>query len=1116
MTAAVHVLCGPAGAGKTRRLIERFLEVAQSEPGAALWLGSTRRNIEALRQQLLLPGDACLAPQIFTLSDFVAEVIQHNDSAARPLSEVQRRLLTEDVVADLHARGELAHFHRVIDTRGFADGIFALIAELKRREVRPEQLEAAAAGAKDRQCARIYAEYQRRLQRHHLHDLEGRFWHARDLLSRGPCPPFETVRAVFVDGFSDFTPTQHDLLTALCQWVEELWIALPDEAGSERAELFAQPRETLRRLLRLRPHIDYLFVGRIGNPSEEPDGLVIRPTGLDGLAIRPTGPDGLPIRPTGLAHVERQLFRPPQRVAPAECAEGLFLIEAPGVVGEVRLVARQIKSLLLEGQRAEHILVTMRDVLPYADLVREVFDEYGIPLDVEGAEPLIRNPVVATLLRALRLPDDEWPFAAVTALLRSDYFRPDWTESHGRPNLAQHAEVLLRLLGEPRHRDAYLEAVRRWAESPPPGLEDEEAEESRRRRKHELAQSCRPFLERFFHTWDRLPVKAGLVEHIDGLRRLADDLGIVRAAVERPRDAAAWQRFSDELECWRRLDEALHGPERLLDRREFYRRLLALAGQAGLARTPRGPGRVRVLSAELVRGLEAPYLFVLGLGERSFPRLTAPEPIFDEAERQALRQAGLDLAGAGDRLPDEMLLFYQVVTRARRRLVLSYPAVDERGQALLPSSFLAALLDCFRPGAIPVERRSMLLERYDQDVPLSPAEYRVQLAVRSDRIHAFGAEPDRMNAVTTNTLPAELAANLAAAAELARQRCRTTEHNPYDGLFRDTAVIGEVAALFGPEKVFSPTALEDYVACPFRFFLRHVLRLEPLEEPREEIEVTRRGQAFHRALSRLHGQLRAEGTHQPTEAVDDLLLDQLQQAVEEYAARASSPASRQLWRLEGQRLMRVARRYRGHWEKFREPWLSLEVAPRPAFFEIDFGLPPREGQAPAGPLIIRADGIEVRVSGRIDRVDVAELEGGTGFWIIDYKTGRSSHYTSNDLSEFRRLQLTLYALAVEEVLLAGHNARPLGLAYWLVTDSGPKVVLPARGQVAWLSETQRWREVRERLQRWVATLAAHIRRGAFPLQPRSETCTQTCDFSQICRITQARSVGKQWDLPLPT
>jgi ATP-dependent helicase/DNAse subunit B len=360
----------------------------------------------------------------------------------------------------------------------------------------------------------------------------------------------------------------------------------------------------------------------------------------------------------------------------------------------------------------------------------------------------------------------------------------------------------------------------------------------------------------------------------------------------------------------------------------------------------------------------------------------------------------------------------------------------------------------------------------------------------------------------------DLASNLADAATLAARRFGKA-HGPYDGLFRDPSVIAQAAELFGPERVFSPTALEDYVACPFKFFLRHVLYLEPLEEPREEIEVTRRGQAFHRALARLHRRLKEAGVAEPTAEAEALALAELEAAIAEDVHRAPSPAAKELWRLEGRRLLRAAARYGDQWRKFLKPWRERGTAPQPHLFEVDFGLTTVAGATPYGPLVIRTAEVEVRVSGRIDRVDLAPLADGVGFWIIDYKTGRSQHYTGADLASFRKLQLTLYALAVEEVLLAGQGARPLGLAYWLVSEEGPKVALPGRNVLLWLDETQRWRQVRRQLEEWVAMLVGHIRRGAFPLAPRSEHCTQTCPFGEVCRITQARSVPKDWSLPLP-
>jgi hypothetical protein len=39
-----------------------------------------------------------------------------------------------------------------------------------------------------------------------------------------------------------------------------------------------------------------------------------------------------------------------------------------------------------------------------------------------------------------------------------------------------------------------------------------------------------------------------------------------------------------------------------------------------------------------------------------------------------------------------------------------------------------------------------------------------------------------------------------------------------------------------------------------------------------------------------------------------------------------------------------------------------------------------------------------------------------------------------------------------------------------------------------------------------------LREGRFPLAPRSENCTETCSFGQVCRIAQSRNIGKVWDL----
>lgn len=1039
---AVHLLAGPAGSGKTTLLRERCR--AWAAEGTLLWLAPSRRHAEKLSFHRM-PAENIL---VRTFDSFAAEVIAKHDPRARPLPRGQARLILEDLLHDLDRRQRIQPFHRVLETRGFLENAHALIEELQSHDIAPAVFQKAARTEKLQACALLYTEYRKRLKARNLVDVQSWTANAAELLKE---KGWQDLRAVVIDDMPELTGPQLALLGALQARGAELAIALLDDEDEERAELFT----TTRRLRLQFPQADAAILARRD------------------------------AQPAGLRHLEQHLFRPIRRIPRADDVSGLQLLEAPGLMGEARMVARRIKELLLDGANADQILVSARELKPYATLLHEVFDEYGIPCEIEGTEPLLHDPQVRLLLQALRLPDDDFPFAGTTALLRSGWPRPTWPEA--TPGMALRSETLLRLLAVPGGKDVVLAAVRRAADISPQVHDSDELEVSRAVHRHELARDCAPFLTRFFAAWDRFPTTGSVAEHVAALDRFVTELGLEQ------KPSPAWLALLREIDAWVQRESI---PSRKLDRKTFLRRLQALASVAGLARTPRGPGRVQVLSAPLARSLDAEYVFVLGLGERGFPRLATPSPLLDESERNHLRGAGLPLCRAADLLPEEMLLFYQLATRARKQLVLSYPAVDEKGQLLLPGSFLHAVLDLFAEDAIATESKKMLIEGYDREPPLSAAEARLRLAPRVQ-----GSDESR---------EADLLGNLYDAALMQQQRFHRGEYGPYEGKFQDPRVIADVARRFGPQRSFSPTALDEYITCPFKFLQRHVLRLEPLEEPQEQIEAHHRGSTIHRALSRLHGQLKQDGIHQPDENLSELVHGFFQAAVAEDMDEASGPASRKLWELEGVRLQRVAARYPRQWDELLQPWRKVKCEPRPHALEQPFG-----GQAERA-FLLPTTGIEIRLHGTIDRVDVAELDGEVGFWILDYKTGSAAYYNSNEVQSFRRLQLLLYALAVEETVLAVQKARPLGLAYWLLRDKGPRVTLPEKKDVtSWLKDRDAWRHVRQILLEWVSTLVGHLRAGHFPLAPRDEYCTQTCDYSLMCRISQVRHLAKEGMLELP-
>ncbi len=240
MTAKVNILESSQSSALTERLLRRFHDGQN-----ILWISPTRRAATAVRQRLA----TCLNPLVFSVDELAEEIIVTNDPTAVPLTTTGRRMLLDTVIDQLRSAGELAEFGKVCETRGFLEGIFGLIEELKKLEIWPSRFTRSvecvdsALREKANLCARIYARYQRFLVEHHRFDNEGKIWYAQELLRQGRSRPLENLTQVFVDGFHSFTRSQMEMLSFFRQNVEQITISLLE---GEREELFSVPRSTKR------------------------------------------------------------------------------------------------------------------------------------------------------------------------------------------------------------------------------------------------------------------------------------------------------------------------------------------------------------------------------------------------------------------------------------------------------------------------------------------------------------------------------------------------------------------------------------------------------------------------------------------------------------------------------------------------------------------------------------------------------------------------------------------------------------------------------------------------------------------------------------------------------
>jgi ATP-dependent helicase/DNAse subunit B len=224
------------------------------------------------------------------------------------------------------------------------------------------------------------------------------------------------------------------------------------------------------------------------------------------------------------------------------------------------------------------------------------------------------------------------------------------------------------------------------------------------------------------------------------------------------------------------------------------------------------------------------------------------------------------------------------------------------------------------------------------------------------------------------------------------------------------------------------------------------------------------------------------------------------------------PVQEALREINRRLLLQWAADYRRQHELYDQRFADLKPPPRPSHFEVSFGLEPRSADplSTAQPLELSHKGEELLLCGRIDRIDLGDREGQAVFNVIDYKSGQSRG-KRGDEPDGTQMQLELYAMAVEQLLLAERGAKPLAAGYWHVRQQGYRHWQSFdEAKSDGLTPNDEWSQRAPQLLDHLFALVHCIRRGEFPMYSADENCTRYCPFKTVCRVNHARALEKTW------
>lgn len=1093
-----HLHTAPTLAGAEAAAFEQAAAAAGSQPASVLYLAPSDRPHQQVRDRWETLG----APIQLQLSDFdsiVADALEQQfyETRERGLSAEQRQRLVEAAVDNLDdpthplaTNGDAAS----ADACSQAEDLLSLLefAGLTTPAAiqDDDRLQAVSSNIRDALTTLSGAFDQRRgtfttgsTEKTLRSERYQRVLDAPAALAE----TLSTVDVVVLGPFSIFSPLEASLIDAIADCVDTVHAVLPlagigDEVGLESEATLAGIDRGAERAWQRYATLGFTVASTADTSTPGAD-----------LA----------------SHLYR--FTPAATVDTASlAAAGVEWHTYPTPAHEIRGTARELRAELDDGRDADRIGVVVPGLAERQRELFETFEQYRIPVQLTEETTVANTEVGAVLDHALRIGTGDGRVQDLLRLIDNPLVDPAW------PGPELTASDLLHL--SDRVEVTRLDALADLLTDQPQAADVIAAVEW-------IVKQCQTLADT-----PSTDTRSALAETLTAFGVLDVQAATTWTLADtQSRNSWAQDRESAALRALDRMATSLQDSAALDDRVVGDRLSRALASTTVEATLGDRAGVTVVTPGEVLQH-EFDVVAALGLTQDAFPgqptRLAFTREINDAHEdfeptdptRQARHGLGL--------LPAQV-----------DRLLFSHPAQTADGDETVVADLLAELqricTDDLRPSkrtddthpprcrediqrsAAGVLAHSQTTTDADQPTPDAVAN---QLAAADVFTDATGEPATRLQA--------------GVACAVARQTPETTE---YDGWLSSETV----AQFTDTDAPLSPSRIDTYATCGFKFYAEHLLDFSPPDNHTLESDARATGQFVHEVLARFFQSL--QSTHGEPITIEDpdpyhgALYEAAQtELTKPYISQHDSAfqdglLTRLLAGLDPEDTTNEydgPPRYRGLFVRVLEAIAKEhdQVTTRPALFEAAIGVDAYDGEATTHlrdrPVEL-IEGMDVR--GKVDRVDVVPGTQPREFVAVDYKTGSSP--TIDKVREGASFQLPLYLRLLEATLNdhTGDEWTPIGAVYYdldIPGDAGlQNTPLTTTDQAVWhqhdgkpllrISEDQLFDDedafhefLFEETDRRLTQLAEGLEDGVFhpTLLEADDANCEHCDYAQMCAV----------------
>ena len=461
---------------------------------------------------------------------------------------------------------------------------------------------------------------------------------------------------IYIDEFAGFTSQEYHIIEKLIQIAKQVTITICTDGLHEiknpDTDIFYSNEVTVTKLLEVAQNCDVK---------------------IEEIKLEET----YRFKNSELKHLEKNLYEnKPQKYNSQIKNIQLFL--AKNQYSEIEEVARNVLKLVRdEGYRYRDISIITKNIATYSSLARAIFDKYDIPIFIDENRDLNQNIVIQYILGILEIFIKNWSYEAVFNYIKTGFSNIEEDDIFKlekyclKWGIKQNKWKKEFTYGNYEEKDKAdierLEQIRKDLVTPLMNLKYKIDEN---KTVEGISKAIYEFL-----------VEQQIYEKVQIKIQELNEIGQIDLANEYESSIQTIIEILDEIVLVFKDDKIT------IDK---YNQILKIGFKnSSLTKIPGTQDQVIMGDVDRSRSHKVKAIFIIGLNDGEFPSVRKDEGFLNDADREVLKQNGIELAkGTIDKLYEDSFNIYKAFTTAEEKLYLLYSSSDMQGKALRPSMLI--------------------------------------------------------------------------------------------------------------------------------------------------------------------------------------------------------------------------------------------------------------------------------------------------------------------------------------------------------------------------------------------------------------------------------------------